>query len=276
VTRRVVCVLSGGGARAAAHIGAIRALQEYDLAPAHFVGTSMGAVIGACFGSGLSYDEVLRRVSTVSRSDVASFSPSVLLGPFGRSLLRARPFRETLGLLVPADSFDALRVPVTVTAVDASNGDLVLFGPGGRSHVPLLDALYASCALPLYYPPALIGDREYVDGGLRAVLPMDVAMQFAPDLVVGIHVGPSRHDQPPAVGIGAEGMVAAHRRALRIMMAVQAEETIRRWSDEMPAPHVVVLPKVTRAGTFALDRIVEYVEQGYRGTVRALNTSGVV
>lgn len=276
MSRRVVCVLSGGGARAAAHVGAVRALQEMDLVPEHYVGTSMGAVIGACFGSGLTYDEVLRRVSTVSRSDVASFSPAVMLGPFGRSLLRERPLRETLGLLVPVESFDALRVPLTVTAVDASNGDLVLFGPGGRSHVPLIDALYASCALPMYYPPAVIGDREYLDGGLRAVLPLDVARMFSPDLVVAVHVGPSRQDHPAVTGRAADGMVAAHRRALRIMMGIQAEETIRRWADDPPVDHVVVLPRVTGAGTFALERVVEYVEEGYRGTFRALNAAGMV
>lgn len=271
----MVCVLSGGGARAAAHIGAVRALHELDLAPAHYVGTSMGAVIGACFAGGLPYDEVLRRVSTVSRADVASFSPGAMLGPFGRSLLRQRPLRETIGLLVSVESFDALRAPLTVTAVDASNGDLVLFGAGGRSHVALVDALYASCALPLYYPPAVIGDREYLDGGLRAVLPLDAALMFSPDLVVAVHIGPSRRDHPIGTGWAAHGMVAAHRRALRIMMGVQAEETIRRWADEPPAAHVVVLPKVTGAGTFALERVVEYVEEGYRATYRALHAAEV-
>ena len=142
--KKVICVLSGGSAKGAAHVGAIRALQDWDLRPSHYVGTSIGAVVGACFASGLSYDEVLRRISTVTRRDVAVLSPRAVLGVFATSLFQGRAWRETIETLVPAESFDELETPLTVTAVDGESGDLVLFGAGGRSHVTLADALYAS------------------------------------------------------------------------------------------------------------------------------------
>ena len=85
---RVICVFSGGGAKAAAHVGALRALQEWKLVPSHFVGTSFGAVVAACFASGLSYDEVLKRLAGLTRRDVASPSLSMLLGPFAKHLFR--------------------------------------------------------------------------------------------------------------------------------------------------------------------------------------------
>lgn len=266
-----VAVFSGGGAKGAAHVGAMRALEEHGIRPTRFVGTSMGAVIGACFASGLDYDEVLHRITRVSRRDVASLSPAMILGPFARSLLRERPFRETLAALVPARTFDELTFPLTVTAVDATNGDLELFGDGGRARVGLLDALYASCALPLYYPPARIGDREYLDGGLRAVFPLDLALDFEPELVIGVVVGPSRYNPPASrPGPGSEGLIAAHRRSLRIMMSVQIEETIRRWRCERPADWILVQPRVGGTATFAVQKIVQFVEEGYRATVRAL------
>jgi NTE family protein len=267
---QVVAVLSGGGARCAAHVGAVKALSEYGLTPGRYVGTSMGAVIGACFASGLDYDDVVKRLTTITRRDVASFSPGAILGMLARSLLQERPLRETIAALVPARSFGELRTPLTVTAVDLDSGDLVLFGAGGRSHVPLMDALYASCALPVYYRPAVIGDRKYVDGGLRAVLPLDTALQFSPRFVAGVYVGPSRFHHAAPAGIGSQGIVAAHRQSVRIMMAVQAEETIARWRVDSPVDHVVVLPQVVRVGTFAVERVVEYIEDGYRATVRAL------
>lgn len=270
MSQRIVAVFSGGGAKAAAHVGVMRALAEFGYLPDHFVGTSMGSVMAACFASGLSYDEVLRRVSRVRRPDVASFSPHLALGALASSLLRERPFRETLAALVPARSFRALEIPLTVTAVDASSGDLEVFGHGGRERVPLLDALYASCALPMYYPPARIGDREYIDGGVRAVLPLDLAAEFEPDLIVAVHVGPSRFvpSKPPA--IGSHSIVAAHRRAIRIMMSVQAEEVIRRWQDAPPVPLVLVQPVVDAGATFAVHRVVQYVEAGYRAAHRSL------
>ncbi len=62
-----------------------------------------------------------------------------LRGPFAKSLLRAEPLRRTIRSLVPASRFDELKIPLTVTAVDEERGDLVLFGEGGRSDVPLAE-----------------------------------------------------------------------------------------------------------------------------------------
>jgi NTE family protein len=262
----VVCVLSGGSAKGAAHVGAIRALEDWELKPTHFVGTSIGAVVAASFASGLPYDEVLRRISTLTRRDVAALSPRALLGPFASHLFQAGVWREAVEMLVPARGFDDLETPLTVTAVDAQSGDLVLFGAEGRSQVPLVDALCASCALPLYFPPARIGDRQYLDGGVRAVFPLDVAAQFNPDLVFGVNVGPTLSDTSG----NSTGLVGAHRRAMRIMMAAQSEEVITRWTREQKHTLVLVQPVLEGRTTFAVEGVVDYVESGYRAAYRAL------
>ena len=272
---RVIAVFSGGGAKGAAHVGVVRAMEKFDLRPAHYVGTSIGAVMAACFASGLSYQEVLQRLTALTRRDVAALSARLVLGILARSLLRERPFRETIEALVPARSFAELTTPLTVTAVDERSGELVLFGEGGRSHVPLCDALYASCALPLYYPPALIGDREYVDGGLRSALPIDVAAQFDPTLVVAVSVGPTLHSDVASSGPVAGGLVGAHRRSLRIMMAAQTETALERWREDEPAPLVLIRPTVDGNATFRVDRLVEFVGEGYRAAYRELSDLAV-
>ena len=269
--KNIICVLSGGSAKGAAHVGAIKALRDWDIRPSHYVGTSIGAVIGACFASGLSYEEVLRRVSTVTRRDVAVLSPRAVLGVFAGNLFQGRAWRETIEALVPAESFDELETPLTVTAVDGESGDLVLFGAGGRSHVTLPDALYASCALPLYYPPARIDDHLYLDGGLRAVFPLDVAAQFGPDLIFGVNVGPRLYTAPPVDETPPPGLLGAHRRAMRIMMGAQSEEVIGRWTRERSEDFVLVQPSIRGRARFSLDKVVEYVEKGYRAAQRALS-----
>ncbi len=269
--KKVICVLSGGSAKGAAHVGAIKALQEWDLRPSHYVGTSIGAVVGACFASGLAYGEVLRRISTLTRRDVAALSPRAVLGVFATALFQGRPWRETIEMLVPASTFDELETPLTVTAVDGESGDLVLFGAGGRSDVGLPEALYASCALPLYYPPARIDGRVYLDGGLRAVFPLDVAAQFDPDVLFGVNVGPRFYSAPPVDERPAPGLLGAHRRAMRIMMGAQTEEVIGRWRRERPADLVLVQPSIRGRATFSLNKVVEYVEKGYRAAHRALS-----
>ena len=267
---RVVCVMSGGGAKAAAHAGAMRALEEWDLEPRHFVGTSMGAVVGATFAAGLHYDDVLKRMMLISRRDVAQFSRTLLLGPFAESFLKAEPLKRTIDALVPVQQFDKMKKPLTVTAVDVRNGRLTLFGEGGTERVSVVEALYASCALPLYYPPARIGDRDYVDGGLRAVLPLDVAAMFEPDLIVAVAVGPSLYAPPPEHSGRIPPMLQAHNDALRILMAAQTERTIERFRQG-PTPLVLVRPSLEQQATFAVGSVVRYIEEGYRAATRALH-----
>jgi NTE family protein len=262
-------VLSGGGAKTAAHVGALRALADQDLSPAHFVGTSMGAVIAACFASGLPYEEVVQRVSTVSRKDVAALSPKVVLGPFADSLLRETPLRETIATLVPARTFDELEIPLTVTAVDLDTGELVLFGAGGEQ-VSLVDALYASSALPVYYRPAVIGERRLGDGGLRAVLPLDVAGTFQPDTIFAVSVGPSFSEREAAAR-SAPGLLGVHNNAMRILMAAQEEAAISKWQQDGAVRLVVVRPQVDSRATFAVENVVRYIEEGYRAAYRALS-----
>lgn len=261
---RVVCVLSGGSSKAAAHLGAVKALEEWKLAPGHYVGTSMGAVIAACFASGVTYEDLLVQIGGVARSDVARLSPMAFTGPFASHLLRAGPLRDTIADLVPARRFGELGVPLTVTATDTESGQLVLFGAGGAD-APLIDALYASCALPVFYPPAEIDGRQYADGGLHAVLPLDVAAQFEPDLVFAVNVGPTFAGR---AGNGLPAMVKVHDAASRILMAGQVARTIDRWRHgDMPL--VLVEPDVEQ-GMFALGNVFTYVESGYRTACREL------
>lgn len=264
---RVVAVLSGGGAKSAAHVGALRALEEWGLTPGHYVGTSMGAVIAACYASGLTYEEVLIRIAHVSRQDVARISPLALLGSFSPALLRGDPLRQTIAALVPARRFSELKIPLTVTATEAASGQLVLFGAGGWSDVSLIDALYASCALPVFYPPAHIDGRSFVDGGLRAVLPLDVVEQFDPDLIFAVNVGPVLERTPEEESF-LPAMVRAHDTTTRILMAEQIAETIERWRQSR-VPLILVEPEL-EPGTFAVGKALAHVEEGYRTGYREL------
>ena len=83
---RVVLVLSGGGAKAVAHAGAFRALEQAGHTPSHIVATSMGAVVGAALAAGIPFDLVRRRAMGLRRKDVAPFDPvALMMGLFARS-----------------------------------------------------------------------------------------------------------------------------------------------------------------------------------------------
>ena len=267
---RVVGVFGGGGAKSLACAGAWKALAEASLTPSHLVGTSMGAVIAAAFASGASYDDVVIAARSLSRRDVAPLDPIALLkGAFAGSILKAQGPRRAIERLVPATRFEQLESPLTITATDLDSGELLLFGTGGRSDLPLHDALYASCALPLYFPPLSLDGRRLADGGLRAVLGLEPASKIPADLVVAIHVGPGFDEPAPTSRAPVPALVRAHGEAIRVMMAAQVERQIADWPKDAP-PLVLVRPIAEREATFAVASGDRYLQAGYAATKRAL------
>lgn len=242
--------------------------------PVHVVGTSFGAVLGAALAAGVSHTAVAKIAAGITRDRVARVDPiALVLGSFAKSFLRDNGLRAVIRELVPARRFDDLQIPLTVTATDLSTGALTLFGASGRRDTPLLDALYASCALPVYYAPARIDGVLYGDGGLRAVLPLEVARALDADLVVAVHVGSGFDEAPPPPSTGSAAalppLVRAHGEALRIMMAAQVEHHIAAWPADAPRL-VLVRPIAVREATFAIERAGEYMDAGYRTTREAL------
>ena len=267
---RVALVFAGGGVKAAAHVGAGRAVVEAGLTPVHYVGTSMGAVMAAAFASGLAPQDIAARMAGVRTEDVAR--PREGAGQQGLaapSLFDIEPLRGVIGQIVPLRTFAEMATPLTVTAVDLDSGDLALFGAGGRD-IPVVDALLASCALPFFYSPVVIDGRRYADGGLRAVLPLDPAARSGADAVIAVDTGPG-FDEPEAEPAAAPSLVEAHNSATGILMASNTRAAVDLWRATPGRPRLVyVRPRVERNVTFRVDLAVKYAEEGYRATREAL------
>lgn len=264
-------VLSGGGAKTAAHIGAARALEEAELVPARYVATSMGAVIAAGLAAGVPGSALLERLVQLGRQGVVRDPLAVVSGLFARSLLRPGPFRRAIEALVPARRFAELRVPLTVSVVDLDTSELLLFGAGGDD-APLVDVLCATCALPLYFRAVTVRGRRCGDGGLRGVLPLEAAARLAArargpaEPIVAIDVGPGL-DTAPGEAAPVPPVVRAHDEAVGILMAAHTAALVARWRAEPARPALVyVRPRVERNATFQVDRMTRYAEDGYQAT----------
>ena len=269
----VTLVLSGGGAKSAAHIGAARAVEEAGLSPVRYVATSMGAVVAAALAAGVGRDELLARLGEVGRAGVVKEPLALVRGLFSRSLLRPGPFRQAVERLVPVRSFGELRVRLTVTVTDLDTGGLLLFGDAGHD-APLIDVLCATCALPVYYPPVLIGGRRCGDGGLRGPLPLEVAGRLAGEAVVAVDVGPGLDATEPGPSAGAPPVVRAHDDAVGALMAQATASQLALWrADPARPPLTYVRPRVERAATFRVDRVRQYAEDGYLAAREALARS---
>ncbi len=272
--RPIAVVLSGGGAKTAAHLGACRAVKEAGFEPAWYVATSMGAVIAAGLASGVGNDELLERIAQLGGRSIVRHPFAPVAGLHLRSLLRPGPLRQAIEELVPARRFSDLSVPLTVTAVDLDTGELVLFGAGAQV-APLVDVLCASCALPMYYPPVVLGGRRYGDGGLRGVVPLEPAAELEVELVVAVDVGPGFDLPPPAESPSVPSIVRAHDDAVGILMAANTESQLAVWrADPARPPLVYVRPRIERNATFRVDRVREYAAEGRRATREALDRWG--
>ncbi|MFZ5624554.1 MAG: patatin-like phospholipase family protein [Gemmatimonadota bacterium] len=268
---RAAIVLSGGGVKAAAHIGAMRALAEAGIEPATYVGTSGGSLVAALLATGMPHDALIEQVTRLGGHDVVRANLwTLLLGWRVDALLRPAPLRRAVERMVPARRFAEVKQPLRVTAVDAETGALVVFGTGAVE-APLVDALCASCALPMYYPPVTIAGHRYVDGGLRAVLPIWAADTTGCDVVVAVDIGPGFDDERAAAPSRLPRMVRVADTALGILMAQQTQSEVARWRVTPGQPPLLYIRPRTRSGdTFLVDRIPAYLGAGYDAAVEAL------
>ncbi len=208
---RVALVLSGGGAKGMAHVGAIAALEARGIRPDLIVGTSMGAVVGALYASGHDARELdsLARVLPLAeafrgyRPDppavFAARPPlTVWAEEGGRLQLQASTVSVPLinrllvtellaANLAAGSDFDRLPIPFRAVAADLLTGAVVVFRRGG-----LAEAVRASSSIPIVFPPVMIDGRPLVDGGIAANVPVAVARAEGAARVIVVDVS----DQP--------------------------------------------------------------------------------
>jgi NTE family protein len=265
----VAMVLSGGGAKTAAHLGASRALADAGLVSVRYVATSMGAVIAAGLAAGVTPPALLERLAEVGRQGIVRDPLAIVQGLFARSLLRPAPFRRAIEALVPARRFAELRVPVTVSVVDLDTGEPLLFGAGGDD-APLIDVLCASCALPVYFPAVTLAGRRCGDGGLRGVLPLEAAACVVTEPVVAVDVGPGA-DAVAGEMAATPAVVRAHDEAMGALMAAQTAALLAAWRATPGRPPLAyVRPRVERGATFQVERVRRYEQDGYDAALAAI------
>lgn len=263
----IALVLGGGGMKGMAHIGAYKAIEEAGLVPSRIVGCSIGAIIGALIASGRAWNERVTTALSVTRDHVVAVNRRVLL-PLGlraMSVWDGDRLRELIRRQIPARRFDQLKPPLTVVVTDFQSGQPAYLGEGAFRDVPLHDAVYASSALPVFFPPVRINGRDYIDGGVADPLPIDHAAQHGPDLVIAVDVGGAGAD---AMGLRPEqGLVAIHQRSAGIATAHLTIRTLRAYQGP---PLVYVRPNVDRYGAFEFGATGALIEEGYRAARRAL------
>lgn len=175
---KIGIALSGGGARGIAHLGVLKALGEMGIRPAVLSGTSAGAIAGAMTAAGYEPDEVL---DIVQASKLFQYVRPALSRMGFLKIGKA----EGLFLKYLCDNtFEGLKIPLTIAATDLMAGETVYFNSG-----PLCGAILASCCLPGIFEPVTHQGRLFVDGGVLNNMPIE-PLEGSCDFIIGSHCNP--------------------------------------------------------------------------------------
>jgi NTE family protein len=260
-------VLGGGGVRGVAHVGVLRALAESGVHIEAIVGTSIGAIVGAAVAAGVDYEKLSDRARRFSRDDIVTVNRWALLlnGIRQTSVFTGERLKAFIEEVVPAVDWAELSTPLCVNAVDVQSARVEWFGVDGRVDVRLHDALYASSALPLYYPPAELEGRYYFDGGILDPLPIQRAIELGAERVIAVDLSTELNEN--AAAEISKGLVGVHHRVLSVLRAhAQREERATEW----PVPVLLIRPNLAGYGTWDFDQATVFLEEGYKAALAAL------
>jgi NTE family protein len=262
-----VLVLGGGGMKGVAHIGVWKALQEAGIQVTGFVGTSIGSLMATALASGWGWRELADLARKLTKDDIVSINRRAVLfgGVREEAVFDGEHFRGYLKRTLPIESFSELQTPLRLNAVSLVSGSEVWFGTGMNEEVPVADAVYASCAIPIYFPPARIGGDYLVDGGVLDVLPVKQAAAWGADRIIAVDVGSEM--TPPAEKYFERGMVAIHERVLTLNLQEQRKRCLDGWQGP---PVVYIRPRIGHLGGWDFHRTQFFLEEGYRAAREAL------
>lgn len=246
-------VLSGGGARGIMHLGVIKALQEKGIQPNCIAGTSAGAIVGALVSHGYTPDEVL---SILLKTNFLKYLRPSFNGP---GLLRMDKVQELYQELLPHNSFEKLKIPLTVVATDIEAGESVYFNSG-----ELIRPLMASSCLPGIFEPIRFQKKLFVDGAVLNNMPIEPLMGQKADFIIGVNCNPFAYDKP----ITSTRNVV--ERSLMLAVRNKTQERIRQC-------HLVFEPKaVGRYDIFDVRKAREIFMVGYQAVKKSEDISALL
>lgn len=170
----ITLALGGGGAKGNSHIGVIRRLEKEGYQIRSVAGTSFGGLVAILYASGLTPNEIEEVFTSTDQGNLY-----VRDSNDGPSLLGLSGVRKLLDSVLGDKTFDDLKIPCAVTAVDTKTGSEVVISEGF-----LRDGVLATIALPGVFPPHPLNDWELMDGGVLNPVPVSVARILSPDLPI--------------------------------------------------------------------------------------------
>ncbi len=278
---RVGLVLGGGGARGAAHIGVLKELERLRIPIDAIAGTSMGAIVGGLYATGVNAEELETLVSSLDwtaalsdksarrdlsfrrKQDEREFPINFELGLRGTDLILPNGviqgqkldllLRELTLRVSHIDDFDKLPIPFRAIASDIVAGEAVVLGSGD-----LTKAIRASMSVPGVFAPARVDGRSLVDGGLIGNLPIDVMQSMGVDIIIAVDVEFPLYD--------AEDLGSVLTISEQMLTILIRKETLRQ-IEAMSESDILIRPALGMYASANFADIVDTIEPGQKAAL---------
>ena len=173
----IAFVLGSGAARGFAHVGVLKVLEENGIQADIVVGTSAGSVVGALYAGGIRGQALVEAAHQLDIKKLTDWAVP------NRGVLKGQRLQLYVNELLHYRTIETLQTRFVAVATDLSVGELVAFNYGDTGM-----AVRASSSIPGFVQPVVIGEREYVDGGLVSQVPVRVAREMGADVIIAVDV----------------------------------------------------------------------------------------
>ena len=258
MAKDVALVLSSGGARGLAHIGAIEELEKSGYRISSIAGSSMGALIGGVYAAG-KLEEFRAWMKTVDRKkmlELTDFSLSL------NHLVKGKRIIEAIMEFVPDVLIEDLPIPYCAVATDLKAGREVIIRKGS-----LFEAIRASISLPSFYEPVQRGGMILIDGGVINPIPLNRVKRHSGDILVGIDV--SGHDYKAQWELQHELQERRkHDKSLKASLMIRQNSILMA---KLTNPDILADIQMTRYGSFDYHKSEKIIAIGRLKTALAIN-----
>jgi NTE family protein len=272
---KICLVLSGGGARGAAHVGVLKVLEEYRVPIDCIVGTSMGSLVGAAYATGTTLPEMQTIIASISTELLFKEEPprqqltmrrkqddnSILFTPevgisggeikVGKGLVSGVQLETVLRQLAKAKGFyrfDELPIPYRAVATDLVTGSAIVFSEGELALV-----MRASMSVPGAVAPAEFNGMMLVDGMLTSNLPVQTARAMGADIIIAVNVGTPLLKREQITGIfGVSGQ----------MLSILTEQNVQVSLATLTPADILISPDLGDYSTGDFDSLPKIVPLG--------------
>lgn len=178
--KKLGIVLGADGAKAAAQIGFLQALKENDIKIDCIAGASSGAIIGGAMAGGMTPEEMWEALRKIKAHHILTCIPN----PFRSGLFHTKKVKKLIRGYWKGKQMNELDIEFCCAATEISSGEMEVFD--ANSNVDMAKAVMASCCVPGIFEAEEINGKQYIDGGLKACLPIDAIRRFNPDVIVAL------------------------------------------------------------------------------------------